>query len=79
MERSINESGVLAKMENDTLWNFIESIMPYLESNQEYIKSVHNDWYKMAIHRNIESFLRNRKHESEMRNYMNKNNKSVGE
>jgi len=62
----INSSVVLLKHENDTLWNFIEKVMPFLEYDRAYGKHILNSSFDNALHRQIKDVLRQKQQEKQM-------------
>lgn len=69
MENQMNHSGVLLEMENKTLWDFIEVVMPFLEKDKDYISLCMERPFSHATHRHIEAVLRQKIHNKKMESY----------
>jgi len=72
MNQAIDHQAVLLKQENDSLWRFIKIVMPFLEKNGDYMEDCYNKPFNHALHDQIRNVLRQKKHDQEMEDYMNK-------
>lgn len=66
MNKAINHEAVTLKRENDKLWGYIETVLPYLENDVDYIKLTQNTPIEQARYSQISSILRERKQISKM-------------